>query len=67
MSSGRSPADEESLRAAAMQMQAVVAEELPFIPIYTPNTVWVNHKDVVGWQPNQVNLYPFYNDVWMNR
>ncbi len=59
--------DEESLRAAAMQMQAVVAEELPFIPIYTPNTVWVNHKDVVGWQPNQVNLYPFYNDVWMNR
>ena len=59
--------DEAGLRAAAMRMQAVVAEELPFIPIYTPNTVWVNHKDVVGWQPNQVNLYPFYNDVWMNR
>ena len=35
------------------------------IPLYTPNTIWVNRNNVLGWAPNQANLYPFYNDVWM--
>lgn len=60
-------ADAAGLKAASYKLQMVMAEELSLVPIYTPNTVWVNHKDVVGWQPNQVNLYPFYNDVWINR
>jgi hypothetical protein len=25
----------------------------------------VNHKNVIGWQPNQANIYPYYHDVWL--
>ena len=57
-----SPAE---LATAAKAYSVYFAENVPYIPIYTPNTVWVNHKRVVGWSPNQVNLYPFYNDVWL--
>lgn len=53
------------LKAAAQAYQSFHAEELLIIPIFTPNTVWVSRTNVVGWSPNQVNLYPFYNDVWL--
>ena len=56
---------EEEMQSAAQTMQKLYAERLPLIPVYTPNTVWVNHENVVGWQPNQANLYPWYNDVWL--
>jgi len=55
----------EELKAAAFAYQVTFAQELPLIPIYTPNTTWVHNKNVVGWQPNQANLYPYYNDVWL--
>lgn len=57
----------EQLKAAVQDYQAFHAEELLVIPIFTPNTIWVNRKNVIGWSPNQVNLYPFYNDVWMSK
>lgn len=57
---------EDELQAAALEVQSIFAEQLPLIPIYTPNTVWVHRKEVVGWSPNQANLYPFYNDVWLD-
>jgi peptide/nickel transport system substrate-binding protein len=57
--------DTEQLRQAALDYQTVFAQQLPLIPIYTQNTIWVHAKHVVGWQPNQANLYPFYNDVWL--
>lgn len=53
------------LKQAAYAYQDYFVKNNPYLPIYTPNTVWVHHKKVVGWAPNQVNLYPFYNDVWM--
>ena len=53
------------LKTAAYEYQLTFAQLLPLIPIYTPNTTWVHTTKVVGWQPNQANLYPFYNDVWM--
>lgn len=59
-------ASEEELKAAAEAYQATFAEQLPLIPLITPNTVWASHKRVVGWTPNQANLYPFYNDVWLS-
>lgn len=58
--------DEASLAAAADDVQAIFAQQLPLIPLYTPNTIWVHRKEVVGWSPNQANLYPFYNDVWLD-
>jgi peptide/nickel transport system substrate-binding protein len=56
---------DDEMMTAAGAYQKWYAENLPLIPIYTPNTIWVNHKNVVGWQPNQANIYPYYNDVWL--
>jgi peptide/nickel transport system substrate-binding protein len=53
------------LQTAAMAYQTTFAKLIPLIPIYTQNTIWVHDQNVVGWQPNQANLYPFYNDVWL--
>ena len=59
-------ATEDELKAAAESYQAVFAEQLALIPLITPNTIWASNKKVVGWTPNQANLYPFYNDVWIS-
>lgn len=56
---------EEELVAASSKGQLLVAELLTTIPVYTPQTVWVHNKKVHGWRPNPFNLYPFYNDVWI--
>jgi peptide/nickel transport system substrate-binding protein len=53
------------LKSTAYAFQSIFAETVPLIPILTPNTIWVHTNNVVGWQPNQANLYPFYNDVWL--
>ena len=67
---GKTAADEgkteDELKAAAESYQAVFAEQLALIPLITPNTIWASNKKVVGWTPNQANLYPFYNDVWIS-
>jgi peptide/nickel transport system substrate-binding protein len=57
--------DTAQLKQAALDYQTIFAQQIPLIPIYTQNTIWVHSKNVVGWQPNQANLYPFYNDVWL--
>lgn len=56
---------EDEMKTAASAYQKWYAENLPLIPLYTPNTIWVNHKNVIGWQPNQANIYPYYHDVWL--
>ena len=56
---------ESELRSASRRAQRISAEQLPFIPIVTPHVVWVHSKKVHGWLPSQSNLYPFYNDVWI--
>lgn len=58
-------ATEGQLKTAAQDYQATFAEQLALIPLVTPNTVWASNKKVIGWTPNQANLYPFYNDVWL--
>jgi ABC-type transport system substrate-binding protein len=58
-------ADDSEMKTAAAAYQKWYAENLPLIPLYTPNTIWVNHKNVIGWQPNQANIYPYYHDVWL--
>lgn len=61
----QSAGDDTELGDAANKYQMFFAENLPIVPIYTPNTIWVNTKKVIGWSPNQANIYPFYNDVWL--
>jgi peptide/nickel transport system substrate-binding protein len=55
------------LKAAAMQTQLIWAQKLPKIPIVTRNDIWVHNKKVHGWSPSQSMLYPFYNDVWVEK
>ena len=61
----QSAADEAGLKAAARKALKIAAQQVAFVPIVTPLNVWVHHKKVHGWVPNQPNLYPFYNDVWI--
>lgn len=53
------------LKAAAAKAQLITAQQLPFISIVTPYVIWAHSKKVVGWLPNEANLYPFYNDVYI--
>ena len=56
----------QQLTAASRKGQMVGAEQLPFVPIFTPANVWVNTKKVHGYLPLPWNLYPYYNDVWLD-
>ena len=60
-----SASTEAELRQAASRAQRIAAQQLPLIPLFTPNTVWAHHNRVHGWRPTEPNLYPFYNDVWI--
>jgi peptide/nickel transport system substrate-binding protein len=61
----QSAANPEELKAAGQQFQVAVAKNLPTIPLVNRNNVWVNRQNVHGWLPHQWNLYPYYNDVWL--
>jgi peptide/nickel transport system substrate-binding protein len=58
----RAESDEE-LQAAATNVQLIVADELPYIPLLVPHDVWVHSTRVRGWEPAQAILYPFYHHV----
>ncbi len=60
-------ADEEQLQAASSKGQTVGAEELPFVPIFNPSAIWVNRKQVRNYMPISWNLWPYYNDVWIEQ
>jgi ABC-type transport system substrate-binding protein len=48
-------------------MQVSVAENLPIVSLVNRNSVYVNRKTVHGYLPHQWNLYPYYNDVWLEQ
>jgi peptide/nickel transport system substrate-binding protein len=58
-------ATEEEAQAAASAFQLAWAEELPYISLATQNAVFVKRNSVHGWLPTLWNLYPYYNDVWI--
>src|SRR5579859_2008593 len=53
------------LKAAAAKVQKIAAQQLPYIPLLTPNDIWVHSNKLHGWRPFAANLYPFYQDVWL--
>jgi peptide/nickel transport system substrate-binding protein len=59
-------ANAEELQAAGNQFQMAVAETLPTIPLVVRNSVWVQRPNVHGWLPHQYDIYPHYNDVWLD-
>ena len=60
-------ANDDELRAAGAQLQLAVAEHLPIVSLFNRNSVWVNRNTVHGYLPHQWNLYPYYNDVWLEQ
>lgn len=62
----RTAPDDEAQRSGAQRLQRACAEDLPLIPLYFPAAVWAHHRRVRGWQPMAANLYPLYNDVWLD-
>ena len=63
--SWQNSASEADAQAAASEFQLAWAEELPYIPIMNQNASFVHHNKVHGWQPFVWNLYPYYNDTWI--
>jgi peptide/nickel transport system substrate-binding protein len=55
----------EEAQAAASEFQLAWAEELPFLSLMNQNATFVKNNRVHGWSPYVWNLYPFYNDVWI--
>jgi peptide/nickel transport system substrate-binding protein len=60
-------ANAEELKAAGSQFQLVIAEQLPTVPLVVRNSVWVARPNVHGWTPHQYDIYPHYNDVWLDQ
>lgn len=60
-------ANEDQLRAAGQQFQLAIVKNLPIVPLVNRNNIWVHRKHVHGWLPHQWNLYPYYNDVWLEQ
>jgi ABC-type transport system substrate-binding protein len=56
-------APDGELAAAAERVQQVFAAELPYIPLVTPNDVWMHVPGLTGYRPFKANLYPFYQPV----
>ena len=58
-------ANEEEYLQRGGDFQLAIATQLPIIPLVNRNAYWVHRKNVHGWLPHQWNLYPYYNDVWL--
>ncbi len=57
----------ESAQAASSKFQLHWAETLPYLPLMNQYATFVHQNYVKGWQPFVWNLYPLYNDVWMDK
>ena len=51
------------LSEAARAVQHVFARELPYVPLLTPNDVWMWAPAVRGFEPSPAILYPYYEGV----
>lgn len=60
-------ADNDQLLAAARKVALIGAEQQPVINVVTPYSIWVVNKRVHNFTPTPINLYPFYNDVWIEQ
>ncbi len=59
----RQAVTQEELVASAASIQALIAQELPIIPLFTPADFFVKNRRLTGWLPIPNNLYPFYQDA----
>ncbi len=59
--------DEAAAQAAASEFQLAWAEQLPYLSIMNQNATFVHNNKVHDWQPFVWNLYPYYNDTWIEQ
>jgi peptide/nickel transport system substrate-binding protein len=57
----------EAAQEASSAFQLAWAENLPYLPLMNQYATFVAHNYVKGWQPFVWNLYPLYNDVWLDK
>ena len=57
----------EEAQVASSNFQLLWAETLPYLPLMNQYATFVHQNYVKGWQPFVWNLYPLYNDVWMDK
>lgn len=53
----------DDLQAAASEAQSTFVEDLPYIPLLTPDEVWVWRQGVHGFAPSPALLYPYYHSL----
>ena len=51
----------DALSAAASRAQRIAARSFPYVPLVTPNDVWVHTKRLRGFEPHPADLYPLYD------
>jgi len=59
----REAPDRSAASVAASDVQRLVADELPLIPLFTPHDIHVVHRRVAGLQVQPQSLYPVYLGV----
>ena len=59
--------DRAGTEESARDIQHLIAENLPLIPLFAPFDLWVNRIGVHGWRPRPGHLYPYYQDIVLER
>ena len=54
----------EEYQQTAYDLQSIVADELPIIPVVNRSAFWANRNNVHNYLVHQWNLYPYYHEVW---
>ena len=54
------------LAAASRAAQLVGAQQLPYVPIFTRSSLYAHRTTVQNYMVIPWDLYPYYNDVWLD-
>lgn len=57
----------DDLHVAAGRAQAAFAEDVPYVPLLTPDDVWVWRAKFAGYEPAPGKLYPYYHGLHVPR
>ena len=58
--------DRDERYACFQQAEAVLTEEMPFIPVYTYTRSYLIQPEVKGWHPNILDHHP-YKHVYIEK
>jgi hypothetical protein len=46
-------------------VQRLAVDEVPYVPLVTPNDVWVHTSRLHGFEPYAADLYPRYQEAYL--